>query len=278
MASIVPENPLTKAIFQLICLAPNDEIPIVEMNDQTARDMDIIWASIDDAAKRWRGEQNARIPLRSMDRKEFWGEVALKQIPYDTPPILPVLQKFITETSGEGKLAIDLGCGSGSAIKPLLQKGWRIIAVDNSRPALNLLAQKYRAAVESGQLQIVEADMTEFAPSEPADLVIAADSLPYINPSKFRATWTKIHDTFVKEEGFLIGNLFRFTPQNMPLMNVTKEYGAWLLPDRRMVRPLLTQTGYDIKTCAFLKDPVYAESMYIQFIAQKLTSGKNLHD
>ena len=59
-------------------------------------------------------------------------------------------------------------------------------------------------------------------------------------------------------------------------MNLLKDMGAWFLPDRRMVRPLLTQAGYEIKTCKYrMDDPKIkvTEQMCIQFIAQKKTSN-----
>jgi hypothetical protein len=57
-------------------------------------------------------------------------------------------------------------------------------------------------------------------------------------------------------------------------MNLLKEMGAWFLPDRRMVRPLLTQAGYEIKTCKYRMDEPKLklnEQMCIQFIAEKKT-------
>lgn len=266
----VPNNPEAISLFRQIVLEPNDEKPIVEMNDETARDMNIIWASIDALAVRWRGEKDSRVPGMPSNRKEFWGAFAQGH----EPQILPVAQEFIDSTSGQGKLAIDLGCGKGGATNYLLQKGWRVIAVDYSRSALKALELQNSKEVKSGQLRIIEAEVAAFVPSEPADLVIAADVLPYINPSKFHATWTKIHDTFIKDNGFFVGSLFRDTTKSeeVPVMNMLKEMGAWFLHDRRMVRPLLTQAGYEIKKCIYRIDDPTSESTCIQFIAEKKTT------
>lgn len=274
LASIVPKTPETAAVFRLMLQAPNDEKPIVEMNDETARNMDVIWSSIEDVATRWRGGKDSCFPGMPMDRKEFWGAFAQD---HNARP-LPVVEEFIGSSLGKGKTAIDLGCGNSPTAKPLLQRGWRVIAVDNSISSLNVLAAQNKAEVASGQLSIINEDVTTFVPSEPADLVVAADIFPYIDPTKFRATWTKVHDTFIKERGFLIGTLFRSAtqPKDVPVMNMMKEMGAWFLPDRRMVRPLLTQAGYEIKTCKYRIDDPDIDPICIQFIAEKKNTAQAL--
>ncbi|MBF8263026.1 MAG: hypothetical protein HW387_691 [Parachlamydiales bacterium] len=271
---IYPKSGEALDTFRKMIYAPNDEQPIVEMNDVTARDMNVIWDSISAIAARWRGKQEMHFPDMPMDRKEFWGFFAADHQP--TP--LPVVNEFVDGWRTEGGLAIDLGGGNSPTANPLLQKGWRVIVIDNSRPALDILRQNNLATVESGQLQIIEADVETFSPSEPADLVVAADILPYIDPAQFRTTWNKIHDKFIKENGFLVGNLFRTPthPELIPQMNSMKEMGAWFLPDRRMVRPLLTQTGYVIKTCKYRIDEPSMEPICIQFIAEKKSAEKQM--
>jgi SAM-dependent methyltransferase len=252
--------------FRQMIEAPSDEIPIVEMNEVSSRDIDVIWKSIESAVARWRGGRDACIPGMPMDRKELWGTFASMREANSQ-----IIEEFIGTLRGEGQVAMDLGCGNSKAVKLLLQKGWRVIAIDNSRPALDALSKNCNAEISSGQLSIIETDVTTFIPTEPVDLVIASDLFPYIDPSKFQATWIKIHDKFVKEKGFLIGSLFRSAPtsKEVQVMNSMKEMGAWFLPDRRMVRPLLTHTGYDIKTCRYQYDVAELEPLCIQFVAEK---------
>jgi SAM-dependent methyltransferase len=242
---------------------PDTEKPIVEMNDETTKDMKIIWDSIMATSKSWRGAEDI---LGIIDRQLFWGSFAIWNNKYQ-----PLVKEFIDTTSGEGKLAIDLGCGNSPAIPELLKKGWKVLAVDSSPKVLSILAFQYQDKIISGQLVIIEADVTKFAPSEPADLVIAEDILPYINPAEFHDTWIKIHSTFVKDGGFLIGNLFRSTNSNLPLMNFMRMTGAWLLPDERMVKPLLTNVGYEIEKCEYRIDDPKMEPVAIQFKAKKLS-------
>ena len=255
------------AFFRAMLLQPREkgEIPSIAMTDETARDIQLIWASIEGFKDSWPGSRNIFFPGKPVDRKEFWGAFAKDH----KSALLPIVGEFVGESSGEGKTAIDLGCGDSPVTPLLLQKGWRVIAVDNSRSSLEMLASQNSEAVVSRKLMIVEEDVAVFTPSEPADLVVAADILPYTNPAQFRATWAKIHDTCVKPGGFFGGSLFR-SSDNLFLMNMMKEMGAWFLWDRRMVRPLLTSVGYDIKVCKYRIDDPQEEPVCIQFIAQKI--------
>lgn len=265
---LVPKTPETMAIILRIVAAPADQ-PIVEMNDETARNMGIIWRSIDVIATRWRGRSECRIPGQPMDRREMWGVFASDC--KGEHQILPALVDFIGTGRGEGKVAIDLGCGESAAAALLLQRGWTVIAIDNSRPALEVFREMHSAEIASGQLRVIEADATEFTPSAPVDLVVAADVLPYLDPAQFRTTWTRVHDLFLKQKGIFVGSLFREAthPADLVNTNIMKEMGAWLLPDRRMVRPLLTAAGYEIRSCTFRKDPGIKEPFCMQFVAEK---------
>jgi len=269
--SIVPKNQETINAFHQIQLAPNDETPIVEMNEETSRNIDIIWASIQATFPRWRGNKDSRYPGLPVDRKEFWGFFAKN---FNPAPPLPILKDFVGSSCGEGKTAIDLGCGNGTTTKLLLQRGWHVIAIDHSPSILSALATRNKTEVESGQLRLIEADVTAYTPSEPVDLVVAIDTFSYIDPLKFRETWSKVHDLFIKKNGSLIGTLFRAAPnpqeQQLMRMNLLKELGIWFLSDRRMVRPLLMKAGYEIKKCMYQEDErTTEEQMCIQFVAEK---------
>ena len=256
--------------FNNMLQAPNLDIPIVEMNENTAKDIKVIWASVEALAAGWRGNSNIFFPGMPSNRKEFWG--AYHKI-NPNAELLPVAKEFIESTTGQGKTAIDLGCGHSPATKQLLERGWHVIAVDFSKTTLDILASQHKDKIASGQLELIEADVANYAPAAPVDLVIAADSLPYVDPGKFKATWSKIHDVFLKENGFLVGSLFRAhtQPTDLPIMNLWKEFGAWFLPDRRMVKPLLIHSGYEIKTCKYRIDNPNDEPACIQFIAEKKT-------
>ena len=266
--NIFEMNPTNLAQFQQMALETNSELPVVPFTEETARNMENIWKSIEATSSRWRGNNPARLIGKPTDRQQLWGLFAK-----GNPEVLPVLQDYIESMdSKKGKLAIDLGSGNSPSAKILLKRGWRVIAVDSSKSALDLLRSSTMKEINEEQLKIVESDIASFETSEQADLVIAADSLNYINPLDFKKTWQKIHDQFLKQGGDFIGSLYRCETSAgpVPLTNTFKEMGAWLLPDRRMVRPLLTNTGYDIKTCIYRKSNEEDEPICIQFVAKKL--------
>lgn len=260
----------TLETFRQLLLAP---VPIPPpMDDRTARDIDTIWRTI--ASATWRGAQQVHIPDMPLDRKEFWGAFASDH----KPEPLPLLKTFLSTHDGNGRTAIDLGSGNSPAVPLLLSKGYRVIAVDYSRPALNILTANNQDALASGQLTLVEQDITTYT-SEPVDLVVAADIFPYLDPTQFRATWMKV-SAYIKANGHLIGSLFRFPPEigtssphatkALTLLNMIQEMGVWVLPDRRMVRPLLQAGHYEAETCIYRRDDPALEPACIQFIAKKL--------
>ncbi len=245
-----------------------------EMTENTARDVGVIAQSIEGAAARWAITQAlptvsyAGVPLQ---REGLWSSMGF----HPTMSVLPVLEQYYAGESGEGKVAIELGSGNSPAVPFLLQRGWKVIAVDNLYVAMAKLLMNHRTEIKSGQLQVVAADISTYQPDSPADLVIASDILPFIDPAKFMGTWKRIHDLCVKEEGFLVGNFFRSLTElkSAPLIYALQEMGAWTLPDRRMVRPLLTHAGYEIKACQFRQDIPGHDHHSIQFVAQKKTQS-----
>lgn len=262
-ANLYPSDHAGKVAFEKI-LNQKIEKPPVKMNATNVKNIDIIWNLIKSAGDTWRGKKESHVPGMPMDRKKYWGEYARMQ---PSAP-LPLAVEFLMQSAGEGKVAIDLGCGNGPATALLLERGWRVIAVDSSSLALAVLGAKYKDAVDSGRLTLIEADILTYIPEEPADLVLAADILSYVDPAQFRTTWMKIHDSFIKPQGFLIGNL-HFLIDAKRTINGMKEQGAWFLYDERMVEPLLTSTGYDIKKCQHRDDGANKLPICKQFIAQK---------
>lgn len=258
-----PEVEKFLGIFQ----APFEDEPIPEMNAETTRDIHIIAQSIQAASARWRGNQDIRSIDALVDRKKFWGDMAA----HSRSPLLPVLQEKYGHEGGDGRVAIDLGCGNSQAIPFLLKKGWWIIAVDSSRPALDLLEKCYPGAIASRQLKIVESDIATYVPEEPVDLVIASDVLPYTDPVKFLGTCQKIHDTFLNKGGFFAGTLFRShsDPAMNGVMQTVREMGGWFLPDKYMVEPLLKHFGYEVKTCNLISNVSLPRGYTVQFLAQK---------
>ena len=176
-----------------------------------------------------------------MNRRQFWGAYAESK----KGTGLEIATEWIAASDGQGKVAVDLGCGNSDITACLLLRQWRVIAIDYAPGVVRHLTQSYQPAIDKKQLQCVQGDVATVNLDQPVDLVIASDIFPYIDPSKFRATWEKIHRFFLKEGGILIGSLFCFGKDHRQI-NMLKEMGAWFLLDTSTALALAEQTGYKV--------------------------------
>jgi trans-aconitate methyltransferase len=97
--------------------------------------------------------------------------------------------------SGEGRMAIDLGCGAGVDVLALLARGWSVTAIDKDPAALDLLRIQVPAR-SAARTRIVCAAYAEAILSR-ADLIHAGYSLPFCAPAEFPALWAGIRDALL---------------------------------------------------------------------------------
>ncbi len=90
------------------------------------------------------------------------------------------------DTPGE---ALDVGAGAGRDTAYLLEHEWRVTAVDSSPAAVKLL----RGLGPPEQLTVVHSKAEDFDPKG-YDLVNAQFSLPFVPPSAFAATLSRLQD------------------------------------------------------------------------------------
>lgn len=90
----------------------------------------------------------------------------------------------------EPGFAIDLGCGSGVETIDLLQRGWRVLAVDKQALAGEQILE--RVPRDAGAEVDVRAVAFEELELPPADFVWAGLSLPFCEPRSFDALWSRI--------------------------------------------------------------------------------------
>ena len=106
--------------------------------------------------------------------------------------------RWISEAPSDG-WALDLACGRGRHCGVLLARGYRIVAVDVSRKALECVRQRY--ATFGGRMVVLQADLDDWPfASEAFDLVLQCDFLdrrlfPAIKAS-VRAGGCALVDTF----------------------------------------------------------------------------------
>jgi SAM-dependent methyltransferase len=87
--------------------------------------------------------------------------------------LLPELQRWGLPAHGD---ALDVGCGTGRAFKPLLRRGWRVEGCDLSPAMLRIAARE-----GGGEVDLHVADMRELTKRGSFDLVLSLnDSVNYL--------------------------------------------------------------------------------------------------
>lgn len=107
---------------------------------------------------------------------------------------------------GDGRTAIDLGCGEGVEVAALLDHGWTVHAVDGEPAALRRLAERIEPA-HGDRLHIDLRAYAEIATLPPADLIHSSYALPYSAPEHFDAVWAAVRAA-LRPGGVLACQLF----------------------------------------------------------------------
>jgi SAM-dependent methyltransferase len=107
--------------------------------------------------------------------------------------------------AGDGRLAVDLGCGEGTDALALLDRGWSVVAIDIEPAGLASLRARIPAA-GAGRIRIVCASFADVA-LPPANLIHAGFSLPFCPPHQFPAVWAQIRGALLPGAIFA-GQLF----------------------------------------------------------------------
>jgi SAM-dependent methyltransferase len=127
---------------------------------------------------------------------------------YDATAGRPPRRTLLTALEGFGGrpgIAVDLGCGDGRDAVELLRRGWRVVAIDAEKPALERLASRADLP-QTGELMALAARF-EDAEWGSVDLANASFSLPLCPPERFPAVWAKIRRSLLPG-GRFAGQLF----------------------------------------------------------------------
>ncbi len=123
--------------------------------------------------------------------------------------LLLALDLFEREGGAAGgeRLAVDLGCGQGRDTLELLRRGWRVLAIDAEREAIERL--RARSELDSGAAARLETRMSSFEEADwrRADLVNSSFALPFCPPAHFPALWERIASS-LRRGGRFSGQLF----------------------------------------------------------------------
>lgn len=104
------------------------------------------------------------------------------------------------------RLAINLGCGAGQDTLELLQRGWRVVAVDSSPKAGDLITSVLDPEARS-RLEFRHARFEEVELPSGAALINASFSLPFCAKEAFPAFWSKIRSALAPV-GWFAGQFF----------------------------------------------------------------------
>jgi SAM-dependent methyltransferase len=114
----------------------------------------------------------------------------------------PMLLETI-EDMPDGR-AVDLGCGAGDDTLALLERGWRVVAIDAEEEAIRRLRarvpQEVAAHLETQRGRMEDVELP------PTDLVWASFSLFFCRPDRFADVWSGIR-TAVRPGGRFAGQL-----------------------------------------------------------------------
>jgi SAM-dependent methyltransferase len=107
--------------------------------------------------------------------------------------------------AGEGRMAVDLGCGGGTEALALLARGWSVLAVDIEPAGLDLLRSQVPAACAE-RVTIACGSLADVRLPR-AHLVHAGFSLPFCAPGEFPLVWRRLRRALVPG-GIFAGQLF----------------------------------------------------------------------
>lgn len=102
-----------------------------------------------------------------------------------------ILQKFLDMKLDENlkeKTAIDLGCGAGNDVICLLEKGYKVTAIDKEEKVVDIIKSR-TSNTEKVDFIIEEFEKIDF---EKTNLIVSNFSLSFCNPKYFDTLMNKI--------------------------------------------------------------------------------------
>jgi tellurite methyltransferase len=123
--------------------------------------------------------------------------------------LLFALERFDAEAGAKGRrlFAVDLGCGTGRDTVELLQRGWRVLAIDAEAEAIQRLLR--RGDLRFGSRARLHTQIARFEDARwpEADLINSSYALPFCPPNQFSAVWDRIVAS-LRPGGRFSGHLF----------------------------------------------------------------------
>jgi 2-polyprenyl-6-hydroxyphenyl methylase / 3-demethylubiquinone-9 3-methyltransferase len=149
--------------------------------------------------------------------------------PYELSRIA-IIQSLIPP--GRGRLALDLGCGSGLISKILVERGWEVTAVDNEPRNIDLALRVAQHGIVGDVLSVLEA-----LPKKSFDLVLALELIEHLTTGKLLLQ--RIYEV-TKNDGFLVTSTpNRISPEGLSGYywgEKVANWGKWMAWDESHVK------------------------------------------
>lgn len=145
-----------------------------------------------------------------------------------------------------GDPILELGCGTGRVLAPLVEAGYRVTGVDLSRPMLKRAESRLRPSWETGRVQLVQARMSEAAsaPDGPFGLVLLSlNGLMHLpTQAEQRAVLTAARQA-LDPRGMLVIDALNPDPALLASFDGRVQHeGRWSLPDGTSVDRFAART------------------------------------
>jgi SAM-dependent methyltransferase len=150
-----------------------------------------------------------------IQRLFYWYSYLFGRAGWDTGIVPPEIVTLIEDEKLPAGRAIDLGCGTGTTLIYLAQRGWRGVGIDYLPYPIRTARRKARQAGVVGQLRFVVGDVTKLDNmSLGADFDLAVDiGCGHSLPAQSRPVYARSLARLVRPGGLLMTYMFRPSPE-----------------------------------------------------------------
>jgi SAM-dependent methyltransferase len=168
-----------------------------------------------------------------MDRDKTWIDFQKNNQVHTRLPFQVIRAlKHLNQQGVQKGVAVDLGCGINSTTFFLLEHGWKVYAVDSSKSVIDDLTHKVlllqKKWIEEGKLVLVNEKIEKFQYPEKIDLINAAESLPYCDPTEMIQIFLRAKNALHEERGIIVGSFFPYSTNPRINMLMRQIFGSWM--------------------------------------------------
>jgi len=198
-------------------------------------------------------------PLKYPYQLGEWGEFYQQTVNASKPTntLFIAVENFEKEDRKPG-LAVDLGVGTGRDTVYLLNKNWRVLAIDQEPEAIKIISNRVPAD-QKNRLEVKLCSFTDMKLPDQVD-IISSNSLPFLKPDEFSNVWQNIVEhlavggrvavhLFGDKDVYAIRTLYpdMTTHTHDQVSELFKDrFQIEFLEDERVMHPTLEGTGEEL--------------------------------